>query len=148
MAFKKKLHKFRPDDPVPEVLTHRTECIVRAESAGASSIERGVRQMRRRKKDPTSRTIKTSQTFFCLDADTCQPVAFTIGSSAKSVTQATPELLHLSQQILNIADGSTLVLADTEHYNARLFNHIIHQTPFEFMAPGPANKGLFKRMAD
>ncbi len=45
MGFKKKLHKFRPDDPVATVLTQRTKDIVRAEPANALSIERGVRQL-------------------------------------------------------------------------------------------------------
>jgi hypothetical protein len=40
-----------------------------------------------------------AQIFFCLDADTKQPVCFTTGTSARTVTQATPELLKLTNEI-------------------------------------------------
>ena len=39
--------------------------------------------------------------FFCLDLDSAQPLCFTLASAARTVTQATPELLELSQEILN-----------------------------------------------
>jgi hypothetical protein len=54
------------------------------------------RQMIRRKKDSNSTPIKTAQTFFCIDTDTKQPICFTTGTSARTTTKATPDLLTLT----------------------------------------------------
>lgn len=59
------------------------------------------RQMIRRKKDIDSKPCKLAQTFFCLDADTKQPICFTTATAARNVTKATPELLQLASTILN-----------------------------------------------
>jgi hypothetical protein len=54
------------------------------------------------------------------------------------VTQATPELLELSQEILNPApDQAPLVLADSEHYTTELLDHVHLETPFELLVPMP-----------
>ena len=75
------------------------------------------RQMIRRREDNKSKPVKMAQTFFCLDADTKQPVCFTTGTAARTVSQATPELLTLTNDILNVdAKKHSLVLADNEHY--------------------------------
>ena len=51
------------------------------------------RQMRRHRKDNVAKPPKVAQTFFVLDAAPHQPVGFTTGSAARTVAQATPELL-------------------------------------------------------
>jgi hypothetical protein len=61
------------------------------------------RQMRRHRFSATQKTLKMAQCFFCLDLDSHQPLCFTLASAAKTVTQATPELLELSKEILNPA---------------------------------------------
>lgn len=71
------------------------------------------RQTIRHRGHDASKPFKTAQTFFCLDADTNQPVCFTSATSAMSVTQATPPLLNLAAVILSARPGQTLVLADT-----------------------------------
>ena len=58
------------------------------------------RQMRRRASPGQGRPSKQAQTFFCLDAETFQPVAFTLASGARTVAQATPELLEVARQVL------------------------------------------------
>ena len=78
--------------------------------------------MRRRQSPHETTAYKTAQTFFCLDVDTHQPVAFTTASAARTVTQATPELLAMAQAILQPSDPRPLVLADTEHISAELFD--------------------------
>ena len=95
------------------------------------------RQMVRQVSLQTPRPVKTSQVFFTLDTETHQPVAFTIGSSARTVAQATPDLLHLAADILQPSPGQTLVLADTEHYTARLVDHVAADTPFDLLLPMP-----------
>lgn len=98
------------------------------------------RQMCRYRGDEASKPFKTAQTFFCLDADTEQPVCATTATSAASVTQATPGLLRLAADILNPDDGQTLVVADTEHYTAELIDHVHDQTPFDLLVPIPNHK--------
>ena len=76
------------------------------------------RQMRQHRDSERARPVKKTQTFFCLDAQTHQPLAFTSASAARTVAQATPELLDLAQQILGLTAQSPqlpLVLADQEH---------------------------------
>lgn len=90
----------------------------------------------------TSTATKTAQTFFCLDVDTSQPVAFTIGSSSRTIAQASPELLSLAADVLNPQPKDVTVLADTEHFNAHLFHHICLQTPFHLLTLVPKQKPI------
>jgi hypothetical protein len=95
--------------------------------------------MRQHRFNAEQKALKMSQCFFCLDLESCQPLCFTLASAAKTVTQATPELLELSQQILNpAADHGPLVLADTEHYSTELIDQVHLETPFELLLPMPA----------
>jgi hypothetical protein len=95
------------------------------------------RQMCRQVSPQAPRPVKTAQLFFCLDAETHQPLAFTIGSSARTVAQATPDLLRLAADILQGAPGPILVVADTEHYAADLVAHVADDTPFDLLLPMP-----------
>lgn len=104
------------------------------------------RQMRRRKDKDGGAAVKTAQVFFCLDADTGQPVAFTAGSSARSAPQAAPELLELARDILGPA-ATPLVLMDSEHYSAELFEHVAGQTPFDLLVPLPHQPALDRAIA-
>ena len=79
----------------------------------------------------------TGQLFFCLDAETHQPLAFTIGTSALTVAQATPHLLQRAADILHPPKGQALALADTQHYTAALFDHVATHTPFDLLVPMP-----------
>jgi hypothetical protein len=58
------------------------------------------RLMRRHRFSASQKALKMAQCFFCLDLDTQQPLCFTLASAAKTVTQATPELLELSEKSL------------------------------------------------
>jgi hypothetical protein len=104
------------------------------------------RQMPRYRGNDTSKPFKVAQTFFCLDADSHQPVCFTSASSAVSVTQATPALLALAQAILGPPPGHTLVVADTEHYTAQLLDHVAAETPFDLLVPMPHSRPLAAQM--
>ena len=96
--------------------------------------------------DEKAKPFKAVQTFFCIDADTCQPVCFISGSSALSVTQATPQLLRLSAAILNPEPNHTLIVADTEHYGSALLDHVVTQTPFDMLLPMPKGKHAEKAL--
>jgi len=93
------------------------------------------RQMVRRKKDRDSDPCKMAQTFFCLDSKTEQPICFTTASSARTVSQATPELLALAADILKVKGEKPLVMADTEHYTIDLFDWISCCSPFDILVP-------------
>jgi hypothetical protein len=94
------------------------------------------RQMRRHRFSTNQQALKMSQCFFCLDLDSSQPLCFTLASAARTVTQATPELLHLSQQILNPrAAQAPLVVADSEHHCTELLDTVHLDTPFELLVP-------------
>jgi hypothetical protein len=85
-----------------------------------------------------------AQTFFCLDTDTEQPLCFTTGSSARTVTQATPELLTVTSQILKLNGDKPLVLADNEHYSVELFQWISSHSPFDMLVPMPYNQPVLR----
>lgn len=104
------------------------------------------RQTRRHRHNQNQRAVKTLQTFFCLDADTHQPLGFTIGSSAKTATQGTRELLGLAAAILKPEQGQSLVLADKEHCCAALFDYVANETPFDLLTPIPNTPHQRKKM--
>jgi hypothetical protein len=104
------------------------------------------RQMPRHRGDAHTKPFKVAQTFFCLDADTEQPLCFTSATSSMTVTQATPSLLRFSADILNPEDNQTLVLADTEHYTAALLDYVHQETPFDLVVPMPQRKHDLEQM--
>lgn len=104
------------------------------------------RQMVRRKTDKNSKPGKAAQTFFCLDADTKQPLCFTSATSSMSVSRATKNLATLMAEILPQTSRRPLILADTEHYSNALIDHFETQTPFDLLLPMPNFKSLIKKM--
>lgn len=94
------------------------------------------RQMRRRS-ETNGTPVKTSQTFFSLDADSCQPICFTMGTAARTVAQATPELLALTSDILTPRSSPSLVMVDTEHYVVDLIDEVHRATSFDLLMPAP-----------
>jgi hypothetical protein len=89
---------------------------------------------------------KLAQTFFAIDADTQHPVCFTMGSAARTVTQATPELLHLAASILNPQPHATLVLVDAEHFGAALVDQVHAETHFDLLVPMPQQPSLAEQL--
>jgi hypothetical protein len=101
------------------------------------------RQMPRFRDNTAIRPYKVSTTFFCLDAETHQPICFLLASSSMTVTQMTPRLLHLAALILNpVAEAKPLVVADNEHFTDELFQSVARQTPFDLLVPMRNTKGL------
>ncbi len=102
--------------------------------------------MRKHIETNSSKKTKMSQTFFVIDADTHQPICFTIGSGARTVTQVTPELLQLSANILNPKQKKTLAMVDAEHYTVRLIEKIVNTTNFDILLPMPNTKSGLAEM--
>lgn len=107
------------------------------------------RQMMRRRKQARDKASKMVPAVFCLDADTCQPVCFVTGTSARTATEAAKELLKMAAQILK-TDDKPLVVADMEHYSAELYEWIGAGSPFDLLTPVAGSKALtavFETMA-
>jgi hypothetical protein len=104
------------------------------------------RHMRRRRKQPSAPPTKMAQTFFALDGDTGQPVCFTTGTAARTVTQATAELLDLAADILGPQPYTTLVLADAEHFTTELIERVSQQPGFDLLVPLTVGKPLLERL--
>jgi hypothetical protein len=102
------------------------------------------RQMRRHKKGKGA-PAKVAQTFFCLDADSKQPVAFITGTSARTVTHASPELLDLAACIFD-DPKAVLVLADAEHFTAELADRIHQDSRFDLLVPAPQTANMLRRL--
>jgi hypothetical protein len=101
------------------------------------------RQMPRYRDNTAIRPYKVSNTFFCLDAETHQPVCFLLASSSMTVTQMTPRLLHLAALILNpTTESKPLVIADNEHYTDELLQSVSADTPFDLLVPMRNTQGL------
>jgi hypothetical protein len=105
------------------------------------------RHMRMRAKMASEKPIKAAQTFWLFDADTCQPVCFTTATSSRTVTQATPELLEMTADILAPQDQPTTVLADTEHYTAELLDDVANREQFELIVPMSSTSATKKQLA-
>lgn len=95
------------------------------------------RRRMRERSEQGSRPVKQAQTFWLLDADTHQPVCFTTGTAARSVVEATPELLDLAAEILSPVPGQALVLADSEHFASDIFHEVVRNRPFDLLVPFP-----------
>ena len=104
------------------------------------------RQMRRFRDNQKSKPVKVAPTFFALDADTHQPVAFTTATSARTAAAAAIELLGLAAQILTPPPGQTLVMADLEHLTAELFRYVQGETPFDLLVPMKNDRWLREQL--
>jgi hypothetical protein len=99
----------------------------------------------RERSEKGSRPVKQSQTFWVLDAGTHQPVCFTTATAARSVVEATPELMTLAAKILQPRPGECLVVADAEHFSSQLFHNIAKESAFDLLAPVPMQPAHRKR---
>jgi hypothetical protein len=102
--------------------------------------------MRRHIQEKHSRAHSVAQTFFCLDADTEQPIAFVTGTSARTVTAATPELLDLAASICGPDAESKLVLADAEHFTTKLLDQLHQDKRFDLLVPMPLRAHLRRQL--
>lgn len=88
-----------------------------------------------------SKPKKVLQTFFCIDAASGQPIGFTIGSSGRTVSDASNELIDM---LLEINPEGGLLLADTEHSTVKIMDRILKESNLEAIIPAPRNKGIEK----
>ncbi|MFO7986439.1 MAG: transposase [Desulfatiglandaceae bacterium] len=100
------------------------------------------RVMPRKKGRPHRRAEPVLQTFFSVDADTGQPLGFTIGSAGKTTTRASLELLKMVEEILPV--GKMLLLADTEYESRQLIEHIAQSDRYDILMPAARRKKVLK----
>jgi Transposase DDE domain len=105
------------------------------------------RHMRMHVKQTREKPTKMAQTFWLLDAETQQPVCFTTATAARTVAQATPDLLDLAGEILGSQTQPALVLADTEHYTADLLDDVTTRSGFELLVPMSNSVALQRQLA-
>ena len=106
------------------------------------------RRMRRHIQEKHCRAHNVAQTFFCLDGDTQQPVGFVTGTSARTVSAATPELLDLVAGICGPDADSKLVLADAEHFTTQLLDQLHQDARFDLLVPMPMRAPLRRQLQD
>lgn len=95
------------------------------------------RIMPAKKSSRKSKSKRIMQTFFCVDALSGQPVAFTIGSSASTASKATIELLSMIKSIIS---SNGLIMADTEHATAEILNTFNIDKQFDVLMPMSQNQ--------
>lgn len=103
------------------------------------------RHMRQRVEKVQKRPQKMAQTFWVLDADTCQPLCFTTATAAQSVIDATPGLMDIVQQILSPQHETALVLADAEHFASELIADFRKRSGLDLLVPLPGNPNCRRR---
>jgi hypothetical protein len=91
------------------------------------------RIMVKKKSCPKKHSKKILQTFFSVDAETGQPFGFTLGSSGKTTTRASIELLQMMS--LSFPSEKGLLVADTEHESRELLDYIIETNAYEIIMP-------------
>lgn len=83
-----------------------------------------------------SRSEKVLMTYFCIEADSGQPIGFLIGSSGRTVSNATKELIDMT---LEINPEGGLIIADTEHSTVQIIEKITEEESLECFIPSPRN---------
>jgi len=109
------------------------------------------RIMPKKKKLPKEPAKKVLQTFFVIDVKTGQPLGFTIGSSGKTATKASVELLEMTDKILfqsMFPKQSGLILADTEHFTVELLKYIKQKRSYDILVPAPNSSKIQKLIKD
>ena len=84
-----------------------------------------------------SKPKKVLETYFCLEAETGQPVGFIISSSGRTVSNATEELIDI---LLEINPEGGLLIADAEHSTARIMERIRRENNLECLVPASRTK--------
>jgi len=106
-------------------------------------ISYSKREMVKRRPAANQPACKQAQSFFLLDAKTCQPLCLTQASSAQTIPTATAQLLQMAQSILgSTAPSAPLLVADVEHFATELLDLVRRDTPFDLLVPLRSTKCL------
>ncbi len=95
-------------------------------------ISSSKRVMVKKKKKPDMPSQKMLQTFFCVSAQTGQPIMASMSSSGMPTTKATLGLLNATDQIIKTP---SLLVADKEHFTRELFDKVSKHCDFDLLVP-------------
>jgi hypothetical protein len=98
------------------------------------------RIMPKKKGSPQERARRVLQSFFANDAETGQPLCFTLNSSGRTTTQASLDLMDMLDDILIWED--VLLLTDKEYESRKLFDCISESDRFNLIMPAAQRKGI------
>jgi hypothetical protein len=87
-----------------------------------------------KKKKPDQPSTKMLQTFFSVDAITGQPLVFSNGSSGKTCTSATLELMQMLKEG-GVTKG--LFIADKEHFTQAIGDWFSNEEGYDILMPAP-----------
>ncbi len=106
-------------------------------------ISYSKRDMVERRPAANQPASKQAQSFFLLDAKTCQPLCLTHASSAQTIPTATAQLLQMAQAILgSTGQSAPLIVADVEHFTTELLDLVRRDTPFDLLVPLRSTQNL------
>ena len=103
-------------------------------------VSTSQRIMPKKKKQPEEPARKMLQTFFALDTQTGQPIGCGIGSPGANTTEATIDLLNMTE----LVNKNALILADKEHFTEYLIRSIDQNSDFEFLVPAISTERIQK----
>ena len=95
-------------------------------------ISSSKRTMPKKKKKPDMPSQKMLQTFFCVSAETGQPIMASMSSTGMPTTRATLDLINATEQIIKTP---SLLIADKEHFTNELFEKISKHHNFDLLVP-------------
>src|SRR5258708_25948940 len=106
-------------------------------------ISYSKRDMVERRPAANQPASKQAQSFFLLDAKTCQPLCLTHASSAQTIPTATAQLLQMPQAILgSTGQSAPLIVADLAHFTTELIDLVRRDTPFDLLVPLRSTQNL------
>jgi hypothetical protein len=92
-----------------------------------------------KKKKPDASATKVLQSFFCVDANTGQPLLFINGSSGKKCASATIDLMEMIKKT-GLKKG--LFVADKEHFTSEIAEWFVQHKEYEILMPAPDLKKI------
>ncbi len=95
-------------------------------------ISSSKRVMSKKRKVPSSPSQKMLQTFFCVSAQSGQPIMATMSSTGMPTTRASINLLGSTEKIIRTP---SLLVADKEHFTKELFSSVNKNDCFDMLVP-------------
>ena len=101
-----------------------------------------IRRMVKAVPSPGAPPTSIANLFFAIDAESKQPVAFTLHTSDQTTSQATPGLVQLIHDIA--PDAFVRTVADAEHCTHSLVSHFAADPNASLLTPLPVTKAMLR----
>jgi hypothetical protein len=101
-----------------------------------------IRRMVKAVPSPGTPPTSVANLFFALDAESKQPVAFTLHTSDQTTSQATPGLVQLIHDIA--PDAFIRTVADAEHCTHSIVSHFAADPNASLLTPLPITKAMLR----